>query len=332
MKQIAVVVFSIFMLTALSTAADRVEITPDTDDISVIVEESNDNRIVVRYEIGAFDKEIVDINGEIYYQIECGKENILQNEGEPALPRICRSIIIPDDRKMKISVLSAEYIDFPATPIVPSKGNLPRTVNPDDVPYVFGSVYASSQWYPEEIVSLREPFILRDFRGTVIDFYAFRYHPETKTLRVYTSVTIEVVNTGPGDINIFERSEPLTGLVPDFELIYKRRFINYGFTASRYDLVEETGDMLIITYDDYYDEIVPFVEWKLQKGIPAAMVRVSNIGNNYTSIKNYIQSFYDSTGLAFICFSLKNIRRLLIILSWRFLIILDLLGISLIYS
>ncbi|MCK4782888.1 MAG: hypothetical protein KAV87_03990, partial [Desulfobacteraceae bacterium] len=273
-------------------AAERVVVGANAGDITVVVQESNDSRTVVRFEIAAFTKEPVQIGEETYYKIQCGKAPVLLEAGEPALPRVCRSIIIPDDGEVMLDVLSAEYTDFAETPVAPSKGNLPRTINPDDVPYTFGQVYDSPRWYPRELASLRDPFILRDFRGTVIELNAFQYHPASNVLRVYTSVTVEVVSTGSIGRNVLKRREPFTKVVAEFDAIYERRFINYRFVKSRYQPVEETGDMLIITYDDFGDAMLPFVEWKKQKGIPTSVADVSVIGNNSTAIKNYIQDVY----------------------------------------
>ncbi len=282
--------------------AEQVYLGNGTENLSITVEQSNDIRTVVNYQIGSFSKESVIINNQEYFLISLDKEGILLNKSEPALPRICRSIIIPDDAAMKVNILKSEYVDFPITAVAPSKGNLPRTVNPDDVPYTFGPVYSSDDWYPENLAEIREPYILRDYRGTVIELNAFQYNAGTQTLRVFTSVTVEVVSEGPGSINILENSKRAESIIPDFELIYKRRFINYEFLQGKYTPVEERGDMLIITYDDFRQYIEPFADWKRQKGIKTWVVDVSDIGNNGGTIEAWIQDFYDddSTNLAFV--------------------------------
>ncbi|MCK4656007.1 MAG: hypothetical protein KAT85_03225, partial [candidate division Zixibacteria bacterium] len=76
--------------------AEHVDVGSLGQDVSVTVLESNDYRTVVRFDIGGFDKEAVSINGQTYYQLQCQGEHVLLNASEPALPRICRSIIIPD--------------------------------------------------------------------------------------------------------------------------------------------------------------------------------------------------------------------------------------------
>jgi hypothetical protein len=246
------------------------------NEVNVVVEESNDIRTVVRFEISSFDKMPVNINGETYFKITCGNEGIMLNAGEPALPRICRAIIIPDDAKMAVNLLSAEYTDYRQMPVLPSKGNLSRQINPADIPYTFGDVYHRHEWYPDKVAEIRKPFIQRDYRGTVIEINAFQYHPDQNTLRVYTSVTVEVVSVGPGEINVLDRSRSQS-IPSDFDLIYGQRFINYNDYYKRYTPLKELGDMLVIVYDDFAQEMQPFLEWKMQKGIQTTMVNVSEL-------------------------------------------------------
>lgn len=293
-KCFAIFVFTLFV-PLLAQGAQRVSLAQALEDVTVTVVESNENRTVLRFDINTFNREAVDIEGQEYFAITCGKEGVLLNAGEPALPRICRSVIIPDDAKMELRVLESEYRDFPSTPVIPSKGNLLRTVSPADVPYEFGPVYSANAWYPEELAEIRDPYILRDFRGTVVELNAFRYHTGLEVLRVFTSVTLEIAAVGPGEINVLRRSEPLTHVTPDFNFLYKRHFLNYLTNETRYTPVLESGEMLVITYDGFHSAVQPFVDWKIQKGIPTTIVDVSIVGNNSSAIDGYINDFYDST-------------------------------------
>mgnify|MGYP006171606349 FL=1 len=36
------------------------------------------------------------------------------------------------------------------------------------------------------------------------------------------------------------------------------------------------------------------VNWKIKKGIPTEIVAISTVGNNQTSIFNYVQDYYDN--------------------------------------
>ena len=292
---------AVLMLFAVNVfAADRILVGTSDEDLNVTVLQSNNQKTVIEYQIGAYYQNSVEINGENFYQIRLPKESFLLNAQEPDLARVCRSIIIPDEAKMKISVIASEYEEFDNFKVAPSKGNFDRTIDPDDVPFKFGDVYSIDAMYPGTLAGIRDPYIMRDFRGTVIDLYPFQYNPAKEKLRVYTSITVEITNIGQGEINTIKNADR-SKIIPDFKLAYERHFINYNFIQDKYTPVEEVGDLLIICYDDFLDEMQPFVDWKLQKGINTTIVGVSTIGNTSSNIQTYIDNFYSSNpDLAFI--------------------------------
>ncbi|MDD4050808.1 MAG: C25 family cysteine peptidase, partial [candidate division Zixibacteria bacterium] len=300
MRTLFVVLLAIMLPWSAFASAERVAVGTAADDLSVQVVSSDYSRTVLRIDIGAFYKDAISIDGETYNAVSLPEEHILLKQGEPALPRICRSIIIPDQGTPTVKIISAEYTDYSDMPVIPSKGNLLRTVDPDTIPYTFGPVYSQNEWYPADLAALREPFILRDYRGTVLELNAFQYQPQSRTLRVYQSVMVEITTEGFGGVNaITDRKERLA-LVPEFNRIYQSRFINYGAIKDKYTPVSEEGDMLVITYDPFHDAMLPLVEWKQQKGIKTTLVNVSTIGNTSTAIKAYIQNLYNTSNLAWI--------------------------------
>jgi gingipain R len=283
------------LLPLVVWSAEHVVLRPAGEDVSVTVIQSSGTETILRFEVNAFERQAVEIAGQQYYLVACGREGQLLNAGEPSLPRLCRSIIVPDEAEMALEVLGSEFQDFPATPVAPSKGNLLRTVNPADVPYAFGSVYQNAQPYPRELAALREPYVLRDYRGTVVELNAFQYLPREQTLRVYTSVSVVIRSGGYSSINSIQRAAPPSKVDPAFHQIYRHHFLNYGGdNPLLYTPVMEDGELLIITYDSFHAALQPFVSWKIQKGIKTTVVDVSTIGNNSTSIRNYIQNFYNN--------------------------------------
>ena len=125
---------------------------------------------------------------------------ILQ-KGAPDLPKMTASVIIPDLAAMQIEVLEAVYQDFANILVAPSKGNLTRDIDPSTVPYEFGIEYTTNAFFPGELADLREPYIVRDYRGQTIVVYPFRYNPVTKTLRVYTDITVKISRVNDQGVN-----------------------------------------------------------------------------------------------------------------------------------
>jgi hypothetical protein len=258
--------------------------------------------IVVRFEFGEFSQSAVNIDGMAYTKLLMPRMAMVLDEGAPDLPYAGRSIIIPLDAEMGLRVVAAEYYEIQDILVAPSKGNLLRSVDPATVPYTFGAVYQQDAFYPGELAGLREPYIMRDFRGQVVEVFPFQYNPVTATLRVYTHLTVEVAPVGPGRVNVLTPRD--TAMSQAFWHLYENHFLNFAEAASgsRYAPLDEEGDLLIICHDPWLPNLQPFVEHKNSIGISTTLIGVSQIpgGTTATHIKNYIQSVYDSSNLAFV--------------------------------
>ncbi len=269
------------------------------DPVAVQVLQDDARRTVLEITVGGFDAEPVVIDGASYYVIGLPREGRAMEPGLPELPNVRRSLIIPDDRDMLVTVLESAFVDFADMPVAPSKGHILRTVDPATVPYKLSAFYGTQDTYPATIVEHDDPYILRDLRGMVVDANVFQYDAGRRSLRVYTRLVIEVTPAGPSQINVLERREPLTKVDPQFAGLYRSHFVNAA-AGTRYTPVEEDGGMLIIAYDAYASFMQPLVDWKNQKGLPTRLVNLSEVGSTYTQIFNYIQTAYQTEGIAYV--------------------------------
>ncbi len=219
----------------------------------------------------------------------------IQIKGAPDLQKLTATIMIPDADKMEVKIVYAEYKDYQNVNIAPSKGIIKRNQNPDEIPYTYGAFYNKNAFFPGKLAELKTPFIQRSIRGQAVWVYPLQYNPVTKTLRVYSKLTIKIYSTGKKDTrNVLTPAMKNKILTPGFRQIAEKTFINYK--EAKYTPIEEgtPGRMLIICYDDFMDEIQPFVEWKKQKGIETEVVALSSIGNNAGNIKSYVQDYYNN--------------------------------------
>ena len=220
-------------------------------------------------------------------------------KGAPDLPKYSRSIIIPDDARMKFEILSSKFTEYENILIAPSKGNFTRKINPDSIPYEFGVEYEENGFFPNSLIALQDPYVLRNLRGQAVDIQPIQYNPITKTLRVYESIEVKIFADGNGLTNVLNRKMGDQLISTEYKNIYEGHFINFN-QDNRFDYLNDQGNMLIISYGSFIDEMQPFVDWKNRKGIPTEMVNVSDIGLNSTSIKNFVDNYYYENGLTFL--------------------------------
>ena len=215
--------------------------------------------------------------------------------GEPDMPMTGIPVLIGDKARMSIRIVDAQYRDFEGVEVAPSKGDFPRTINPEDVPYTYGECYNRDAFFPANNIGLYEPYIIRDFRGQNMVVYPFAYNPATKTLRVYYNMTVEMYKVDDHGSNTIEsRRSNVVKMDPDFKSVYQRHFINYEAAMNRYTPLDEEGDLLIICYDNFISSMTDFVNWKKTRGINTTIVGTSTAGSTYSAIQTYIKNQYNA--------------------------------------
>ena len=253
---------------------------------------STENSISIDMKVMTFNTNTVTTPQGEAYVITAPKAMNCAKAGEPDLPMFVIPTMIGDQALMQLEVITSEYVDYENMEIAPSKGDISRSINPEDVPYTYGEAYRTNAFFPSQLAKLDEPYIHRDVRGQNIVVTPYAYNPVTKTLRVYTHLVLNMVNTGKDDRNVIENRAKNFILDSEFKSIYENRYINYKESMARYTPIEENGELLIICHDAFMTEMAPFVAWKKQIGRPTTMVGTSTTGNNASAIKTYIETYY----------------------------------------
>ena len=247
--------------------------------------------------LGGFFKEEVSTPQGAQYIITVPKMASMLEEGAPDLPLFAVPVLIGDRAEMEVLVKDVRYQDFEGLEVAPSKGNFSRQINPDDVPFRYGEAYTQNRFFPDAQALLDAPYVLRDFRGQNILVYPFAYNPVTKTLRVYTQLTLTMRKTGDNGSNAkVSRRSSQTKMAPETDAMYQHRFVNYRERTTKYSFVSDEGEMLVICPSSYLDAMQPFVAWKNESGRPTTLVNLDDIGgNNIDQIKSYILSHYNNS-------------------------------------
>lgn len=257
------------------------------------------NEIVVKFEIGSYDFDNVQTPKGQSKKLIAPKTGKLLIEGAPELGKLTASVIIPDTADMTVEVIDSKYKDLTGIDIAPSKGNLLRTVNPDNVPYEYGPEYANDVFFPGNLAELNTPYIVRDQRGQAITVYPFQYNPVSKVLRVYSEITVKVSTSGAAGENAYTGKKHGKH-IPAFREVYTSHFINYREAALEYTaLSDPLGNMLIVCYSDFMDEMASFVSWKQSIGYNVSLVDYSTIGSA-TALKTYVANYYNTNGLGYL--------------------------------
>ncbi len=295
-------VFSLVILISMlfTYAGEWIDITSQQSapaEIQLITADKQSSRI--SFKVPGF--EFIEVNTEQgpAFMLKLKDASPMLETGAPDLLKLTASVVIPDLAGMDVRVLSSDYTEYKNILIAPSRGNLTRDIDPDDVPFIFGEQYSQNSFFPGTLAELRDPYIIRDYRGQTVITYPFQYNPVTRTLRVYHSLDVEVFKVNDNGLNPLIREKMPEKIALEYSAIYDLHFLNSPQNLTDYTPVSEHGNMLIISYGAFMSAMQPLIDWRIQTGTPVEMVDVASIGGS-TQIKNYIADYYNTNGLTFV--------------------------------
>ncbi|HCM15653.1 MAG TPA: Gingipain R, partial [Candidatus Cloacimonas sp.] len=217
--------------------------------------------------------------------------------GEPRLPLMRKIISVPlgADPQVKLSntyrttlSLAEKGINYP---LIPAQESVAKCDNPEELPFVVNrNFYNGSRSTALPTIQIEELGMLRGERLFALDFVPANYNPSTKSLDVVLSTEVEISFRG-ADLVASADMKARTAS-PAFSSALASSVWNYQETRT--SLMRYPIGYVIISPQSFLEAMQPFVDWKSKEGYNVTVATIESIGNNYTSIKNYMQGLWDS--------------------------------------
>jgi len=258
----------------------------------------------IQFDLNELDLIEVATNYGLANLMMSGKTPVILEAGVPELIYLPTSIIIPDVGSAELSIEYGAFTEIENIEIAPSKGSISRSVDPETIPYIKGEVYNVDAFFPGKLAELNEPFIMRDVRGQTLFVYPVQYNPVTKTLRIYSEITVTANYTENEGVNEFTTQKRHSSIDPSFNQMYHNLFINSSTLNSRDYPTGEDGELLIICHPAFMDDMLPYINWKRTIGRKTTMVSTATSGTTSSAIKTYIAEYYNNPDhdLAYVLF------------------------------
>ncbi len=243
------------------------------------------------------NKNIKDVNGEVYDVIEFpGNNGLTADIGYPQLP-IKSAYIEVTTNNPTISINSSDYIILQDCNIYPAQEQIADYDGAPIPPFEKDEeVYNTNQFYPEDIVKISYPLSIRGHKISTLVFFPVQYNPITKELKIYKNIDITINGAG---------SVPNNRDNKYFDPLLQSNVLNYQQSQNR----EIIGDLLIITPDEFYENLLPLKEWKERTGLRTKIITKTELENEgyqwiadphddgiYEGIDAYIKNAYDNWG------------------------------------
>ena len=285
-----VILFSgVFALFVFSFAwAYRLNLGAD-DGLQVELISADASKVRVEIRIPEIVVEDKLVEGKTYQLITIPGGGWLTEVGNPQLPLVCRFVALPPTSGIRMEVVEEEKEILSGNFLVyPFQKPPTRDDNPEPEEFQLNEeIYSQDRVLPGNLVEKGEICILRDLRLAPIKFFPVQFNPKTGEITVYKRMVVDIHFEGEGEN---PKLNPTNVLTRSFLKTYERFVLNFDQIKGGKDVVD--GSVLIITYDNFHDQVQPLADWKHKRGLSTHLVDLSEVGVTNTDIYNYIYDAY----------------------------------------
>jgi hypothetical protein len=291
---LAAVVVCLFLAT-LTAWAETIEIAQVPPNAALRLESAGSTSVELRYRMGAFGLEPVDVDGEALQAVTLPGVLLPNNAGAPDLPGLGRFIALPQGATAKVTITAAERRVFtdvavaPA-PVIPFENQ--------DGPLVYKrdpAIYRRDAYYPASPVVVSPPHKMRGVDVVTLGITPFQYNPVTRELVAYTDITVRLDFQG-GNGRFGE--ERLRNRY--WEPILRHQLLNYAslppvdFSGAP-DRSRYGWEYVIICPDDpaFTAWADTLRTWRTLQGISTQVFTTTQTGTTPQAIENWINNAYN---------------------------------------
>jgi len=289
----------LFVTATLFAHSQTINITNGTTAFRVI--NHTEDHLSVENTLAAIRSLTVNTRHGNFTELMIPEYGTMTEPGSPKLPVMKKLIEVPYgcDYDIRITNVSTETIRLSEHGITnrlfPFQPSVSKSIkDPQDLPFQYNeSIYRNNAFFGQEAVQIVDLGILRGIRMARLEIAPVRYNPVTGELKVITNITCEIAFTG-ADLQL-THAEKIKGFSPWFEANFKQ-LINHTPAGARALIDAEPVTYIIVADPMFEAALQPFIQWKAKKGFKVVEAYTDDpaVGTTTTSIKNYLQNFYNN--------------------------------------
>ncbi|MBL7032698.1 MAG: T9SS type A sorting domain-containing protein [Candidatus Delongbacteria bacterium] len=284
--------FIITMLFATSLWGNWVELPENSDRDLFNYTPVRTDLTEISFALDGYFLEEIWADGQVFQRISYRNEGEFIEAGRPALPRFTRLIALPDEGVVSIQVTGQTAATIGGLNIYPSQELQSESQRRAPGLIIDEEFYSNGAPFPDSAINLGEPALMRDLRVVAVTVNPFRFDPQTGELRVISNLELEVTTSGSGGENPLRTDRAVSR---SFQSTYRSTVLNHAILNNR-DQEYQQPCYLFIYPDNQtvLTNLQPLLDWKRQIGFEVHLASTAETGSSSTSIKNYIQTAFDS--------------------------------------
>ncbi|MEZ5083687.1 MAG: C25 family cysteine peptidase [Bacteroidales bacterium] len=296
-------VFSVFIMMTGHT--QETDLVPGRT-TSFSIQKNDYNQLAFKNTFTTVHGFVVKHTSGIYNRLQSERYGTSLEVGNPQLPVLKEIIEVPVGAMVDIKTLHKEYLEFDLYqlgiqhPLFPVQPPVSKSIdNPEDLPFEKNeAVYQTDSYYGFEPVQVKMLGTMRGVNLARLEIAPVEYNPVQHTIRVCVDMEVEITFLGGDKTQTVNQKRKFFS--PYFEGVYKQ-VANYKPEMSDELILDEPVTYIIVSDPMFETALQPFIEWKTKKGfnVVEAYTNDPGVGTSTTTIKSYLQGFYNSPPAGF---------------------------------
>ena len=299
-------VILLFSAMALNAQTRNFDFNNSAPSEGLTVGQSTRSGLTMRHTLKHLEISNITDNGYTGDVVQGGTGIVLPaNPGEPNIPAFSRFVAVPNRATAYIemshrSMTTIQNVDLlPAAPIKFDTDDSPNTYEKNT------SIYNKNAFFPEQPVTISEPFSLRGVQTVAVTVVPFQYNPVTKELRVYDDLEFGVrFDGGNGEFGDDRLRSPYWDpiLMQNLANYNQLPVIDYEARMQEWVNNRPTGcEYLIVipnneSFRQYANQLR---DYRIQQGILTEVKSLSDMGcTNTNQMREYFHNAYNTWDIA----------------------------------
>ncbi|HHV37752.1 MAG TPA: T9SS type A sorting domain-containing protein [Candidatus Cloacimonetes bacterium] len=285
----------LLVIGALMLFADSGMIWTNTGITDAQILRSSADGMRVRFNLGSLSYTQSESKDGSWAELSVPGYTFTNKVGDPQLPLLRKIISVPLDANIKLDVKSqlVQNIELQQhgvfSPLIPAQESVSKSADPATLPFIVNSnFYDNGSKTHEATLQVSELGMLRGERLFALDYVPVNYDHNAQSIDVVHQIEAEISFIGAN--HSATRQLKAKTFSPAFETVYQTNIWNY---ESRDMVLRHPISYVVITPQNFVNALEPFVEWKSREGYNVILSTIESIGNNYNSIRTYMQGLWN---------------------------------------
>ena len=248
--------------------------------------ESDENGIVLEFELPALSTEEIEVEGERFHVLAIEGGAVTGRDGQPMLPTFSRLIQIPAEAGLTYEITALEATEL--------SGYRPIPMQPEGAEsfVIDRSTYQQAGLIGADPARIGEPAVSRALRVVPITFSPVRYDPARDVIEVASRIEVTVRYAGMDLRNSPVRDH--TVIPRSFDQFYRNLVLNYEGPREGQTLGLGTYVIICPNNATVLSRLEPLVEWRTRKGWDVYVATTGETGSTNSQIKAWLQNAYET--------------------------------------